>query len=60
MEKTIYDLKLHEILIIDEIDACVTRVASGWIYEFIEEEYDNNGDYSGLDRRLVFVPDAKY
>jgi len=31
--KTIYDLKLHEILLEQNIEAVITRVPGGWIYQ---------------------------
>ena len=42
MKKTIYDLQLHETLWVDEIEANVTKVASGWIYKYTKEVYDGN------------------
>jgi len=39
MEKTIYDLKLHETLNLP-FGICVMRVASGWIYDCWDYEKD--------------------
>ncbi len=57
MEKTIYNLELHETLWIDEIEANVTRVASGWLYKYEKEVYVENGDYYMQEVvQIVFVP----
>jgi hypothetical protein len=51
MEKTIYDLTLHEVLKVKNGtngDTEITRVPNGWIYAF---------DYPGYHQSpLVFVP----
>ena len=53
---TIYDLELHETLWVDEIEANVIKVPSGWIYKYTNEVYDgNNGSYK-LIIQIVFVP----
>jgi len=52
MNKTIYDLKLHEYIIIDYSDTIVTRVPGGWIYE-IER---SNGHSRGRLINTIFVP----
>ena len=39
MKKTIYNLQLHETLWIDEIEANVTRVASGWLYKYEKKKF---------------------
>ena len=33
MEQTIYKLKLHEVLKIEEEDTRILRVAGGWLYQ---------------------------
>lgn len=41
MEKSIYDLKLHQtttVAIAYQLDARVTRVAGGWIYQYMQSE----------------------
>lgn len=41
MEKSIYDLKLHETITVGiayQLDARVTRVAGGWIYQYMQSE----------------------
>jgi len=47
MEKTIYDLRLHEILRVDK-SVYVTRVPGGWIYHF--------WDFLDKMDSMVFVP----
>ena len=39
MEKTIYDLKLHE-SIVTNFGICIMRVAGGWIYDCWDIEKD--------------------
>jgi len=57
MEKTIYDLKLHETIWVCEIDANVTRVESGWLYKYEREIYVKSGDYHDHEiSHIVFVP----
>ena len=57
MKKTIYNLQLHETLWIDEIEANVTRVASGWLYKYEKEVYVTDGDYYIQEViQIVFVP----
>ncbi len=59
MKKTIYHLDLHETLWIDEIEANVTRVASGWLYKYEKEIYEVNGEYYRREViQIVFVPYA--
>jgi hypothetical protein len=55
MEKTIYDLELHESIYINGEDCYVTRVASGWIYKYFENMTDNGHYYDTLNK-IVFVP----
>ena len=56
MEKTIYNLELHETLWVNEIQADVIKVPSGWIYKYTNEVYDaNTGSYKLLIQ-IVFVP----
>ena len=45
MEKTIYDLELHESIYINGEDCYVTRVASGWIYKYFIGNMNDNGYY---------------
>tara|TARA_R110000737_G_scaffold300687_1_gene307580 strand:- start:6 stop:203 length:198 start_codon:yes stop_codon:yes gene_type:complete len=56
MKKTIYDLQLHETLWVDEIDANVIKVPSGWIYKYTNEVYDGNTGSYKLLVKIVFVP----
>tara|TARA_B110001450_G_C17261255_1_gene335616 strand:- start:279 stop:482 length:204 start_codon:yes stop_codon:yes gene_type:complete len=57
MKKTIYNLDLHETLWVDEIEAYITRVASGWLYKYEKEVYEVNGDYYRQEViQIVFVP----
>lgn len=57
MKKTIYQLDLHETLWVDEIEANVTRVASGWIYKYEKEVYVEDGGYYKQEViQIVFVP----
>ena len=57
MKKTIYQLDLHETLWIDEIEAKVTRVASGWLYKYEKEVYEVNSEYYRQEViQIVFVP----
>ena len=57
MKKTIYQLDLHETLWIDEIEANVTRVASGWLYKYGKEVYEVNSEYYRQEViQIVFVP----
>jgi hypothetical protein len=37
MDKSIYDLELHETIYLDGKSIYVTRVPGGWLYKFIEE-----------------------
>ena len=53
---TIYDLELHETLWVDEIEANVTKVASGWLYKYSKEVYDGSTGYSQEVIQIVFVP----
>jgi hypothetical protein len=50
MDKTIYDLELHETLIIDD-ECLVRRVVGGWIYESLHTDINNNYYMTS-----VFVP----
>ena len=57
--KTIYNLELHESLWVDEIEANVIRVASGWIYKYekkINIRSGNIGYYKQEVVQVVFVP----
>lgn len=61
MKKTIYELELHEVLILDaQIEqrkggvSIVTRVPGGWIYSFKMASSGSNG--IGLSESSVFVP----
>jgi hypothetical protein len=57
MIKTIYNLELHETLWVDEIEANVIRVASGWIYKYEKEIYIESGGYYKQEVvQIVFVP----
>ena len=47
MEKTIYNIKLHESISIDTV--IILRVPGGWIYD----EYDDNKD---ITTTSTFVP----
>lgn len=55
-EKTIYDLNLHESIMIDGGEIEVMRVASGWNYIFYKSVYSiESGEY--WERfQIVFVP----
>ena len=50
MEKTIYDLKLHETLELDD-DITIIRVPGGWIYTYYSDYYNQHKTSS-----MVFVP----
>ena len=56
MEKTIYNLDLHESIYINGEDCYVTRVASGWIYKYYIENVTQNGEYYDTLNKIVFVP----
>ena len=57
MEKTIYNLELHESLYINGEDVFVTRVASGWLYKYYHQEYDKDLCYDkDVCDQIVFVP----
>lgn len=56
MEKTIYNLELHESIYINGEDCYVTRVASGWIYKYFIENMNDNGHYYDTLNKIVFVP----
>ena len=57
MKKTIYNLELHEALWVDEIEANITRVASGWLYKYEKKVYVTNGAYYKQEViQIVFVP----
>tara|TARA_R110000765_G_scaffold300382_1_gene395003 strand:+ start:992 stop:1198 length:207 start_codon:yes stop_codon:yes gene_type:complete len=55
-KKSIHDLELHETLWVDEIEANVTKVASGWLYKYSKEVYDGSTGYSQEVIQIVFVP----
>lgn len=46
--ENIYKMKLHESFILGDGAFCVTRVASGWIYDFVA--------YNGFRGGIIFVP----
>jgi len=48
MNKTIYDLKLHEELVLDGMT--IIRVAGGWLYRFM------NGNVVNYTVETTFVP----
>ena len=57
IKKTIYELDLHESLYINGEDVYVTRVASGWIYKYYRQKYNESGGYDEeLLVQIVFVP----
>lgn len=57
MKKTIYNLDLHETFYIEEKNCFVTRVASGWIYEFYKNKYNTKLEYyEDVFNNVVFVP----
>jgi hypothetical protein len=56
MEKSIYDLELHESIYINGENCYVTRVASGWIYKYFIESLSNNGVPYDTLNNVVFVP----
>jgi hypothetical protein len=57
MEKTIYNLELHETLWVDEIKANVTRVESGWLYKYEREVYvEKENYYKNEIYVVIFVP----
>jgi len=57
MEKTIYDLDLHEQIILKDRDVLIERVASGWIYKYKKEIYHTEGEYyEYITTHIVFVP----
>tara|TARA_R110000764_G_scaffold231786_1_gene323611 strand:- start:80 stop:289 length:210 start_codon:yes stop_codon:yes gene_type:complete len=54
---TIHDLKLHETLWVEEIDADVTKVASGWLYKYTKQKWIEKDSYYDLViTHIVFVP----
>ena len=57
MEKTIYNLELHEQLVLKNRDVLIERVASGWIYKYQEEIFVEDGEYyKDVTTHIVFVP----
>lgn len=57
MKKTIYQLDLHESLYDKNIEATITRVASGWLYKYEKELYNENQEYYYNEViQIVFVP----
>lgn len=57
MEKTIYDLELHEQIMLKDRDVLIERVASGWIYKYQKEIYHTEGEYyEDITTHIVFVP----
>jgi hypothetical protein len=56
MEKTIYDLKLHQSTQINN-GLLVERVASGWNYIYTKQVWDEAGDeWTDEISHIVFVP----
>ena len=50
MKKTIYDLELNETLYAEikwGVRANITRVARGWLYQFIKRERNGKDEYMG-------------
>jgi hypothetical protein len=57
MKKTIYNLELHESLYDKNIEATITRVASGWLYKYEKECYNEKQEYYYNEViQIVFVP----
>ena len=57
MEKTIYNLELHEDIYINGQDCYVARVAGGWLYKYYTEVYDaGTTSYKNVIDQIVFVP----
>jgi len=48
-KKDIYELKLHEEILIESIEKNILRVPGGWIYS----DYD---DIKGVHKNSTFVP----
>lgn len=48
VKDNIYKMKLHQSIILCDGAVCVTRVASGWVYNFVA--------YNGFKGGIVFVP----
>ncbi len=59
MKKTIYNLKIHEELHIEDRRCFVMRVASGWIYRYYTSEKIGNSGYALTFYQSVFVPYVK-
>ncbi len=57
MEKTIYDLELHESLYLEKEEINIMRVASGWNYTYhVDEQDEHSGQTYWVIKQIVFVP----
>lgn len=57
MEKTIYDLDLHESIYLEKEEINIMRVASGWNYTYyIDKENEHHGYTYSAIHQIVFVP----
>ena len=57
MEKTIYNLELHETLYVKDQGLQIQRVASGWNYIYTRQDFIEEDDYyDQVITHIVFVP----
>ena len=57
MEKTIYNLELHEILYVKDQGLQIQRVPSGWNYIYTRQDFiEENDYYEQVITHIVFVP----
>ena len=57
MEKTIYNLELHETLYIKDQGWQIQRVPSGWNYIYTRQDFiEEDDDYDQVITHIVFVP----
>lgn len=57
MEKTIYNLALHETLYVKDQGLQIQRVPSGWNYIYTRQDFiEENDYYEQVITHIVFVP----
>ena len=57
MEKTIYNLELHETLQIRDESLQIQRVPGGWNYIYTRQDFNEEDDYyETVISHIVFVP----
>lgn len=52
MIKSIYELKLHEVMELDDLELDILRVPGGWLYNSVFVPYSNEFKNSEISDRL--------